>query len=125
MGSCILNELQRFAGELRCRLEWLVDSGDIRTKVERMSLNWRNGQRLKPFRFVVTPEFSHVRLLLALAAKAFKFRLIQTRNLPHVISLMVTPSPMDTTTTPGANSDLDIRISRIADPNIGMISILS
>jgi hypothetical protein len=37
---------------------------------------------------------------------------------------MVTPSPMDTTTTPAANSELDIRISRIADPNLGMISIL-
>lgn len=37
---------------------------------------------------------------------------------------MVTPSPMDTTTIPVATSDLEIRISRIADPNIGMISLL-
>ena len=37
---------------------------------------------------------------------------------------MVAPSQMDTTTTSAAN-DFEIRISRIADPNIGTISVLA
>ena len=79
-----------------------------------MTLNWRNAQR----RSVCGHTPNSVTVVL-IRARAFK--LIQTRKLPHGISLMVTPSPMDTSTTPAANSDLDIRISRIADPNIGMI----
>ena len=70
-----------------------------------------------------TLEFSHGRL-------SYNLRLAPAPEHPnllnlHVISLMVSPSTMDTTTTtPAANSDLEIRISRIADPHIGMISVI-
>jgi hypothetical protein len=64
-----------------------------------------------------TPEFSHGRLrVTCIHTRAFKFTQL------HVISLMVSPSTMDT--TPAANSDLEIRISRIADPHIGMVSVI-
>lgn len=100
-------------------------AGDIPIKVlvVRMTLNGRNGSAQR--RSVCGHTPNSVTVASTTCTRAGASKLIQTPELLHVISLMVTPSPMDTTTTPAANSDLDIRISRIADPNIGMTLILS
>lgn len=97
--------LQRFAGQLCCKLEWLCRDPEL---LLILSI---------PYLVTDKPPNS-VTLTLSLLTSASNPKI-------HVISLMVAPSPMDTTVTPAATSDLEIRISRIADPNIGMISILA